>query len=44
MREGVHDAFVDIVGEHGGMPREHAEAFLQNLELTEMRYRPDLWG
>jgi len=26
------------------MPREHAEAFLENLELTELRYRPDLWG
>jgi cytochrome P450/NADPH-cytochrome P450 reductase len=44
MREGVRDAFVDIVAEHGAMPREHAEAFLQNLELTELRYRPDLWG
>ena len=44
MREGVRDAFVDIVAEHGAMPREHAEAFLENLELAEMRYRPDLWG
>jgi sulfite reductase (NADPH) flavoprotein alpha-component len=44
MRDGVRDAFVDIVGEHGGMPREHAEAFLEQLELTEKRYRPDLWG
>jgi cytochrome P450 / NADPH-cytochrome P450 reductase len=44
MREGVHEAFVDIVAEHGAMPREHAEAFLENLELTEKRYRPDLWG
>ena len=44
MREGVHDAFVDIVGELGDMPREHAEAFLEELELTERRYRPDLWG
>jgi len=44
MREGVHDAFVDIVGERGNMPREHAEAFLEELEVTEERYRPDLWG
>src|SRR5262249_15339703 len=44
MRDGVHDAFVDIVGEHGDMPREHAEAFLEELEMTENRYRPDLWG
>jgi cytochrome P450/NADPH-cytochrome P450 reductase len=44
MREGVHEAFLDIVGEHGGMPREHAEAFLEELELSDKRYRPDLWG
>jgi NADPH-ferrihemoprotein reductase len=44
MRDGVRDAFVDIVGEHGRMPREHAEAFLEQLEMTEKRYRPDLWG
>jgi cytochrome P450/NADPH-cytochrome P450 reductase len=44
MREGVRDAFVEIVTEHGGIPREHAEAFLEELEMTEKRYRPDLWG
>jgi NADPH-ferrihemoprotein reductase len=44
MREGVRDAFVDIVGEHGNMPREHAEAFVEELEVTKQRYRPDLWG
>jgi len=44
MRDGVRDAFVDIVGEHGAMPREHAEAFVEELELSENRYRPDLWG
>jgi sulfite reductase alpha subunit-like flavoprotein len=43
MREGVREAFVDIVGEHGLMPREHAEAFLEQLEMSEKRYRPDLW-
>jgi hypothetical protein len=26
------------------MPREHAEAFVAELEATERRYRPDLWG
>jgi cytochrome P450 / NADPH-cytochrome P450 reductase len=44
MREGVRDAFLDIVGEHGAMPREHAEAFLEQLEMSDKRYRPDLWG
>jgi cytochrome P450/NADPH-cytochrome P450 reductase len=44
MREGVREAFADIVAEHGSMPREHAEAFLAELELSENRYRPDLWG
>ena len=44
MRDAVRDAFLDIVAEHGKMPREHAEAFLQELEMTENRYRPDVWG
>jgi cytochrome P450/NADPH-cytochrome P450 reductase len=43
MREGVRAAFVDIVAEHGAMRREHAEAFLEQLEMSEKRYRPDLW-
>jgi sulfite reductase alpha subunit-like flavoprotein len=44
MRDGVRDAFVDLVTECAPMPREHAEAFLDELELRENRYRPDLWG
>jgi cytochrome P450/NADPH-cytochrome P450 reductase len=44
MREGVRRAFVDVVEAHGGMPREHAEAYLHELEHTQNRYRPDLWG
>jgi cytochrome P450 / NADPH-cytochrome P450 reductase len=44
MRDGVREAFVDIVTEHGQMPREHAEAFMEELETTTTRYRPDLWG
>ena len=44
MREGVREAFVDVVAEHGAMPREHAEAYLDALETSEQRYRPDLWG
>ncbi len=44
MRDGVRDAVVDIVAEHGGMPREHAGAFLDELETKEQRYRPDVWG
>jgi cytochrome P450 / NADPH-cytochrome P450 reductase len=44
MREGVRSAFVDLIGEHGDMPQEHAEAFLAELELSQKRYRPDVWG
>ena len=44
MRDGVRDAFVHIVGEHGEMPLEHAEAYVEELEMSEKRYRPDLWG
>jgi cytochrome P450/NADPH-cytochrome P450 reductase len=44
MRSGVRAAFTDVVAEHGAMPHEHAEAFVSELELTEGRYRPDLWG
>jgi sulfite reductase alpha subunit-like flavoprotein len=44
MREGVREAFVDIVGDHGEMTRAGAEAWLQDLETTHKRYRPDLWG
>jgi cytochrome P450/NADPH-cytochrome P450 reductase len=44
MRDGVRGAFVDVVAEHGRMPREHAEAVVAELETRERRYRPDLWG
>jgi cytochrome P450/NADPH-cytochrome P450 reductase len=44
MRDGVRAAFVDVVAEHTAMPREHAEAYLYELETVENRYRPDLWG
>jgi len=43
VRDAVRDAFVDVAAEHGSLPREDAEAYLQHLELTT-RYRPDLWG
>ena len=43
MRDGVRAAFVDVVTEHGSLPREHAEAYLHEMEATA-RYRPDLWG
>jgi len=42
MREAVRDAFVDVAMDHGPLPREHAEAYLAELEATA-RYRPDLW-
>jgi cytochrome P450 / NADPH-cytochrome P450 reductase len=44
MREGVREAFVDVIAELGSLQREHAEARLLELETTENRYRPDLWG
>ena len=44
MREGVREAVVDIVAEQARMPREHAEAYVDELETNERRYRPDLWG
>ena len=44
MRDGVREAFVDVIAEHASLPREHAEARLAELETTETRYRPDLWG
>jgi cytochrome P450/NADPH-cytochrome P450 reductase len=43
MRDAVRAAFVDVVTEHGSLPREQAEAYLRELETTA-RYRPDLWG
>jgi sulfite reductase alpha subunit-like flavoprotein len=43
MRDAVHAAFVDVAAAHGSMPREHAEAYLNELE-TATHYRPDLWG
>jgi cytochrome P450/NADPH-cytochrome P450 reductase len=42
MRDAVRAALIDVVTEHGPLPREHAEAYVQELETTE-RYRPDLW-
>jgi sulfite reductase alpha subunit-like flavoprotein len=44
MRDGIREAFVDVVAHQGEMPREHAEAFVSELEHTQGRYRPDLWG
>ena len=43
MRDAVRAAFANVVAEHGSMPRERAEAYLDELETTA-RYRPDLWG
>jgi sulfite reductase alpha subunit-like flavoprotein len=44
MRDSVLDAFVDVVSRHGSLSREHAEAFMHELETAKNRYRPDLWG
>jgi cytochrome P450 / NADPH-cytochrome P450 reductase len=43
MRDAVRGAFIDVVAEHGPLPRDHAESYLDELEETT-RYRPDLWG
>jgi cytochrome P450 / NADPH-cytochrome P450 reductase len=43
IRAAVRAALVDVVAEHGSLPREQAEAYLNELETTA-RYRPDLWG
>ncbi len=44
MRDAVRSAFVDVVAEHGSLPREHADTRVAELETVENRYRPDLWG
>jgi NADPH-ferrihemoprotein reductase len=44
MRDGVRDAFVGLISDHGSLPAESADAFMSELETTENRYRPDLWG
>ena len=44
MRDGVREAFVDIAARRGSMPRGCAEAWLEQLENAEKRYRPDVWG
>ncbi len=43
MRVAVRAAFVDVISEHGSLPRERAEAYFGEMETTA-RYRPDLWG
>jgi cytochrome P450/NADPH-cytochrome P450 reductase len=43
MRAAVRAAFADVAAEHGSLPREQAEAYLDELETTA-HYRPDLWG
>jgi sulfite reductase alpha subunit-like flavoprotein len=42
MRDAVRDAFIDVAADHGSLSREHAEAYLRELETAD-RYRPDLW-
>jgi sulfite reductase alpha subunit-like flavoprotein len=43
MRDAVRDAFTDVIADHGGLARDRAAAYLDELETTA-RYRPDLWG
>jgi cytochrome P450/NADPH-cytochrome P450 reductase len=42
MRDAVRAAFTDVIADHGGLARDHAAAYLDQLETTA-RYRPDLW-
>ena len=42
MRQAVRAAFVDVAAEAGSLSREHAEAYVRELETAE-RYRVDLW-
>jgi cytochrome P450 / NADPH-cytochrome P450 reductase len=43
MRDAVRAAFVEVVAEHGSLPRGRADAYVGELETTA-HYRPDLWG
>jgi hypothetical protein len=43
MRDAVRVAFADVIAEHESLPRQHAEACLDQLE-TATRSRPDLCG
>ena len=43
VRNTVRAAIVDVVAEHGSTSRDHAEAYVHELETTA-RYRSDLWG
>lgn len=44
MRDDVRAAFVDVFAHHGKMPATVADQFLTDLEKSENRYRPDVWG
>jgi len=43
VRAAVRAAFADVAAEYGSLTREHAKAYIDELETTA-RYRPDLWG
>ncbi len=43
MRDSVRAAFADVVGEHGALPSQHAEALIHQLATTDNRYRSDVW-
>ena len=44
MRDAVCAAFVDVIAEHGSMPRERAEAYLRELEGPPHATALHLWG
>jgi cytochrome P450/NADPH-cytochrome P450 reductase len=43
MRDAVRAAFADVAAEQASLPREQAEAYVDELERIT-HYRPDLWG
>ncbi|MHB8684359.1 MAG: cytochrome P450 [Dehalococcoidia bacterium] len=44
MRDDVRTAFVRVFVDAGRMTPEEANTYIQHLETTENRYRPDVWG
>ncbi len=44
MREEVRGALTAVFAEHGGLTSTEADAYLDELEMTEKRYRPDVWS
>ena len=44
MRDDVRGALAAVFAEHGGLTPDEAEEYLDKLETTDKRYRPDVWS